>query len=204
MTAIADCPDPGLKSLQMLEKTLLTSRCQQQVRSILFAGCSGTTEKEKNMNKVNHIPAGFQPITPYLIVKGAAEAIRFYQQAFCAIEVGRITTPDGVIGHAELKIDEARLMLSEEMPAWKNKSPRTLGGTSVGIVLYVPDVDTTFQRALDAGATQVEPLQNQFYGDRAGMLTDPFGHNWYIMTHIEDVSFPETQRRSDAMFVAQH
>jgi PhnB protein len=173
------------------------------VRSILLAGFPGDNARGENMNKVNHIPAGFQPITPYLVVKGAAEAIRFYQQAFGAIEVGRITTPDGVIGHAELKIDEARLMLSEEMPAWKNKSPKTLGGTSVGIALYVPDVDATFRRALDAGATAVEPVKDQFYGDRAGMLTDPFGHNWHVMTHIEDVSFPETQKRCDAIFVAQ-
>ncbi len=156
------------------------------------------------MNKVNHIPAGFHSITPYLIMKGAAEAIRFYQQAFGAIEIGRISMPGGVVGHAELKIGDTRLMLAEEMPAWKNKSPQTLGGTCVGIALYVPDVDAVFQRALDAGATQVEPVKDQFYGDRTGMLTDPFGHNWHILTHIEDVSFPEMQKRGDAMFAAQH
>lgn len=155
------------------------------------------------MNKVNHIPTGFHSITPYLIVKGAADAIRFYQQAFGAIEIGRISMPGGVVGHAELKIGDTRLMLAEEMPACKNKCPQTLGGTCVGIALYVTDVDTTFQRALDAGAKQVEPIKDQFYGDRTGMLTDPFGHNWHILTHIEDVSFPEMQKRCDAMFSAQ-
>jgi PhnB protein len=155
------------------------------------------------MNKVNHIPAGFHSITPYLIVKRCADAIRFYQQAFGAVEIGRISMPDGGIGHAELKIDDSKLMLAEEMPTWKNKSPKTLGGTCVGIALYVSDVDTTFQRALDAGATKVEPVKDQFFGDRSGMLTDPFGHNWHIMTHLEDVSFPEMQKRCDSMFASQ-
>lgn len=155
------------------------------------------------MNVVNHIPAGFYSLTPYLIVHKCADAIRFYQQAFGATEIGRITMPDGRIGHAELKIDNSRIMLAEEMPTWKNKSPNTLGGTCVGIALYVSDADTIFQRALGAGAIQVEPVKDQFYGDRAGMLTDPFGHNWHIMTHIEDVSFPEMQKRCDALFASQ-
>ena len=152
------------------------------------------------MSTVKHVPAGFYSITPYLILKDAAAAIRFYQRAFGAKEIGRISMPDGLVGHAELQIGDSRIMLAEEMPAWKNKSPATLGGTCVGIALYVPDVDATCQRALDAGATQLEAVKDQFYGDRSGSLSDPFGHNWHIMTHIEDVSFPEMQKRCDAMF----
>ncbi len=154
------------------------------------------------MNIVKKIPDGFHSITPYLTVKDGSAAILYYQKAFGAKEIGRISMPDGTVGHAELQIGDSRLMLAEEMPAWGNKSPATLGGSPVGIALYVSDVDTVFQRALDAGATVVEPLKDQFYGDRSGTLTDPFGHKWHILTHIEDVTFAEMQKRMDAMFAA--
>jgi len=152
------------------------------------------------MNIVKPIPEGFHSITPYLIVRDCAAAIRFYQSVFGAQEVERITMPGGIVGHAALQIGDAKIMLAEEMPKWNNKSPATLGGSSVGIVLYVPDVDATYRRALDAGAKPVEPVKDMFYGDRSGTLTDPFGHNWHIMTHIEDVSSDEVQKRCDAMF----
>jgi PhnB protein len=155
------------------------------------------------MSTVKAIPNGFHSVTPYLSVKNGNAAIRYYQQVFGAKEIGRITMPDGSVGHAELQIGDSKLMLAEEMPAWGNKSPTTLGGSAVGIALYVSDVDAVFQRALDAGAAVVEPVKDQFYGDRGGTLTDPFGHKWHILTHIEDVSFPEMQKRCDAMFVAQ-
>jgi PhnB protein len=155
------------------------------------------------MSTVNAIPDGFHSVTPYLSVKDGNAAIRYYQQVFGAKEIGRITMPDGSVGHAELQIGDSKLMLAEEMPAWGNKSPTTLGGSAVGIALYVNDVDAVFQRALDAGAAVVEPVKDQFYGDRAGTLTDPFGHKWHILTHIEDVSFPEMQKRCNAMFAAQ-
>lgn len=152
------------------------------------------------MSTVKYIPEGYNAITPYLIVRDCAAAIRFYQRVFGATEVGRISMPDGVIGHAELRIGDAVIMLAEEMPEWNNVSPITLNGSGVGLVLYVPDVDATFRRALDAGAKQVEPVKNMFYGDRSGVFTDPYGHNWHVMTHIEDVTFAEIQKRSDAMF----
>jgi PhnB protein len=155
------------------------------------------------MSTVKAIPNGFHSVTPYLSVKNGNAAIRYYQQVFGAKEIGRITMPDGSVGHAELQIGDSKLMLAEEMPAWGNKSPTTLGGSAVGIALYVNDVDAVFQRALDAGAAVVEPVKDQFYGDRAGTLTDPFGHKWHILTHIEDVSFPEMQKRCNAMFAAQ-
>lgn len=152
------------------------------------------------MSTVKKIPDGFHAITPYLSVVDAVSAIRFYQQVFGAKEIGRIAMPDGSVGHAELQIGDSKLMLAEEMPAWGNKSPATLGGSPVGIALYVDDVDAVFRRALDAGAKEVEAVKDQFYGDRSGTLSDPFGHKWHILTHIEDVSFSEMQKRTDAMF----
>lgn len=155
------------------------------------------------MSTVKPRPEGFHAITPYLSVKDAKAAIAFYEGVFGASEVGRILMPGGSVGHAELQIGDSRLMLAEEMPEWGNKSPSTLGGSPVGIALYVDDVDATYQRAIDAGATVVEPVKDQFYGDRAGSLLDPFGHKWHVMTHIEDVGFDEMQKRCDAMFAAK-
>ena len=152
------------------------------------------------MHTVPPIPQGFHAITPYLSVTDADAAIRFYQQVLGAQVIGRITMPGGTVGHAELQIGDAKLMLAQEMPDWGNKSPRTLGGTPVGIALYVPDVDATYQRALDAGATVIEAVKDQFFGDRSGTLLDPFGHKWHVMTHVEDVGFEEMQKRCDAMF----
>ncbi|HAF45678.1 MAG TPA: glyoxalase [Gallionellaceae bacterium] len=155
------------------------------------------------MSTVNKIPAGFHSITPYLSVKDAVSAIKFYQHAFGAKLVGQISMPDGAVGHAELQIGDSKFMLAEEMPAWGNKSPASLGGSPVGIALYVNDADAVFTRALAAGAVVVEQVKDQFYGDRSGTLTDPFGHKWHILTHIEDVTFPEMQKRCDAMFEEQ-
>lgn len=152
------------------------------------------------MSTVKFIPEGFHAVTPYLTVKDAAAAIKWYQHVFGAKEVGRISMPGGVIGHAELQIGDSRIMLADEMPQWSNKSPVTLGGSSVGIALYVADADTVFQRALDAGANVIEPMKDQIWGDRAGTLQDTFGHKWHILTHTEDMSFAEIQRRFDAMF----
>jgi PhnB protein len=154
------------------------------------------------MNQVKKIPDGFHSITLYLSVKDAVSAIKFYQHALGAKLVGHISMPDGAVGHAELQIGDSKFMLAEEMPAWGNKSPATLGGSPVGIALYVNDADAVFARALTAGATVIEPMKDQFYGDRSGTLSDPFGHKWHILTHIEDVSFAEMQKRSDAMFAS--
>ena len=152
------------------------------------------------MSTVKPIPDGFHAITPYLSVRDANAAIQFYQRVFGAKEIGRISMPGNTVGHAELQIGDSRIMLSEEMPAWGNKSPATLGGSPVGIALYVPDVDAVYQRALDAGAKVIEPVKDQFYGDRSGTLLDPFGHKWHLLTHIEDVAFAEMQKRCDTMF----
>lgn len=148
------------------------------------------------------IPEGYNGIIPYINIKGATEAVDFYKRAFGAKEVGRITLADGTIAHCELKIGDAHFMLAEESLQWGNKSPMTLGGTPVALCLYVEDVDEFFSNALNEGASVSGNMEvkDQFYGDRAGTLTDPFGHQWSIMSHIEDVSFEEMQKRSDVMF----
>src|SRR5687767_16024337 len=125
---------------------------------------------------VQPIPEGYHSATPYLILNGAARAIEFYQKAFGATEIMRFAMPDGKVGHAEIKIGDSRIMLADEFPQMGAKSPTTLGGSPVGICLYVRDADATFNRAVTAGGKVLRPLMNQFYGDRSGTLTDPFGH----------------------------
>jgi PhnB protein len=155
------------------------------------------------MSKTNKVPEGYDGIIPYLNVKGAGEAIDFYKRAFGAEEVGRITLSEGTVAHCELRIGQARFMIAEESLVWGNKSPMTLGGTPVALCLYVDDVDAAFDRAISEGASVTGNMEvkDQFYGDRAGTLTDPFGHQWSIMTHLEDVTYEEMQKRSDVMFM---
>ncbi len=123
------------------------------------------------------IPEGYRTVTPYLIVKGAAEAIEFYKRAFGAKELLRMADPHGRVGHAEIKIGDSVIMLADEHPAMGYRGPRSLGGSSVSILLYLEDVDAVFERALEAGAKAQRPVANQFYGDRTGTLEDPFGHS---------------------------
>ena len=149
------------------------------------------------MADVKPIPDGYHSVTPYLIVDGAADAIAYYKKAFGATELFRMDH-DGKVGHAELKIGDSPIMLADEFPQMGYRSPKALGGTPVSIMIYVPDVDTVYQQAIDAGATEVKPLQDQFYGDRSGTLTDPFGHVWTIATHKEDVTMEEMNRRMAA------
>jgi PhnB protein len=147
------------------------------------------------------IPEGLRGATPYLCVNGAAKAIEFYRQAFGATELTRLEDPkDGRMGHAEIKIGEAVIMLADEYPEMNILSPRTLGGSPVTIHVYVEDVDALFCRAAAAGATVTRPVADQFYGDRAGRLTDPFGHVWAFATHKEAVSADELQKRFAALY----
>ena len=144
------------------------------------------------------IPEGYRTVTPYLIIKGAAEAIEFYKRAFGATELLRMADPHGRVGHAEIKIGDSVIMLADEHPAMGYRGPRSLGGSSVGILLYLEDVDAVFERALEAGAKAQRPVANQFYGDRTGTLEDPFGHVWTVATHVEDVPPEEMRRRAEA------
>jgi PhnB protein len=146
------------------------------------------------------IPDGYSTATPYLIVKGAAAAIDFYKRAFGATEVFRMDSPGGGVAHAEIKIGNSMIMLGDEQPEMGHRGPRSLGGSAVGIMLYVPDVDDVFERAVKAGAKAQRPIENQFYGDRSGTLEDPFGHVWTISTHVEDVPPEEMKKRAEAAF----
>lgn len=145
---------------------------------------------------VKPIPEGYHSITPYLHVNNAAAALDFYQRAFAAEERFRIAESDGRIGHAELRIGDSMLMLSDEYPAMDVRGPLTLGGTPMILHLYVEDVDAVTARALAAGARLERPVETQFYGDRGGLVVDPFGHKWWISTHVEDVSPEELERRA--------
>ena len=150
------------------------------------------------------IPDGYRTATPYLIVKGAAEAIEFYKRAFGATEMLRMADPQGKVGHAEIKIGDSVIMLADEHPAMGYRGPRSLGGSSVSILLYLEDVDGVFERAVKAGAKAQRPVMNQFYGDRSGTLEDPFGHVWTIATHVEDVPPEEMKRRAEAAMKEPH
>jgi len=147
---------------------------------------------------VKPIPEGYHSVTPYLIIKGAADAIEFYKKAFGAVELFRFPSPDGKIGHAEIKIGDSPIMLADEYPDMGYKGPQSLGGSPVSIMIYVEDVDTIFKQAVAAGATIKEALQDKFYGDRLGTVTDPFGHTWHVSTHKEDVPLEEMERRAKA------
>lgn len=146
---------------------------------------------------VKPIPDGYHSVTPYLIVKGAAKAIDFYKKAFGATEIMRFPGPNNTIAHAEIKVGDSPIMLADESRDYK--APQAGGGSPVSLMIYVPDVDKTFNQAVSAGAKSTRDVEDQFYGDRLGTLTDPFGHVWSIATHKEDVSQEEMQRRMAAL-----
>ena len=151
------------------------------------------------MPQVKPIPDGYHSVQPYLIVKGASQAIDFYKRAFGAQEIVRMPGPDGTIMHAELRIGDSIVMLSDEMPHSPSKSPATLGGSTAGIMLYVENVDQVYEQAVAAGATATSQPTEMFWGDRFGKLIDPFGHDWALATHVEDVSEEEMARRMKEM-----
>ena len=143
---------------------------------------------------VKPIPEGYHSVTPYLVVDDAAEAIRFYERALGAKEKFRLPMGDR-IGHAEMLIGDSHIMLADEFPDMGHLGPKSRGGTTVSLMVYVEDVDSAFKQALDAGATEVKPLENQFWGDRMGTLTDPFGHMWSLASTVEEVPPEEMERR---------
>lgn len=148
---------------------------------------------------VKAIPDGYASVTPYLIINGAGAAIDFYKKVFNATERMRIPTHDGKVGHAEIEIGGSVIMLADECPERGAKGPQAIGGTPVSIHVYVSNSDDVFAKAMAAGAKQLRPVENQFYGDRSGGFADPFGHSWYVATHVEDVSPEELKRRMAAM-----
>jgi len=148
---------------------------------------------------IKYQPDGYHTATPYLIIRDAARALDFYKAAFGAVELFRMPMPGGKIGHAEIRVGDSPIMLADECPEYGARSPQSLGGTSVSLMLYVENSDALSAQAVAAGATVIRPIQNQFYGDRSATLADPFGHQWTIATHIEDVSSEEMDRRLAAM-----
>ena len=149
------------------------------------------------------IPDGYHSVTPYLMIKDAAAAIEFYKKALDATVLFQSPGPDGQIMHAEIKIGDSILMLSDEWPDMNALGPTTRGGTTVGFCIYVEDCDARFEQAVAAGGTVERPVENQFYGDRSGTIVDPFGHKWTISTHVEDVTPEEMQKRMDAWMAQQ-
>jgi PhnB protein len=153
--------------------------------------------RPRKAKKVHHVPAGYHVVTPYLSVRGAAQAIDFYRKAFGASEVMRMPGPDGKLGHAEIAIAGDRVMLSDEYPDMQFTGPQTRGGTTVHLMVYVKDVDAVVARAVAAGAKVVREIEDKFYGDRSGSLEDPFGHVWHFATHKEDLSKAQLRKRAE-------
>ena len=147
---------------------------------------------------VKPIPEGYPRVTPYLIVDGASAAIEFYRAVLGATERMRMAAPDDKIGHAELQIGDSVIMLADEHPDMDARGPKTVGGTPVALHVYVEDADTAFDRAVEAGARALRPVENKFYGDRSGEFEDPFGHRWSVATHVEDVPPDEMAKRAAA------
>jgi PhnB protein len=151
------------------------------------------------MANVKPIPDGYPQVTPYLCVDGANQAIEFYSNVFGAKERMRMDGPDGKIGHAELQLGQGLIMLADPAPQMGIRDPKEIGGTPVTISLYVDDVDSVYAAAIDAGATELRAVEDQFYGDRSGQLEDPFGHRWSVATHVEDVRPEEMEKRAAEM-----
>ena len=148
------------------------------------------------------IPEGYPRVTPYLIVDGASAAIDFYGSVLGATERMRMSAPDDRVGHAELEIGDSLIMLADESPEMDARSPSTVGGTPVSLHVYVEDADAAFERALEAGAKALQPVEDKFYGDRSGTFEDPFGHRWHVATHVEDVPADEMESRAAAAMSA--
>jgi PhnB protein len=151
------------------------------------------------MADVKPIPDNYPRVSPYLIVAGAGAAIDFYVKVLGATERMRMPGPDDKVGHAELELGDSLIMLADEFPEMGALGPKSIGGSPVTIGVYVDDVDTTFRRAIDNGATELQPIEDKFYGDRAGQFLDPFGHKWNVSTHVEDVAPDEMARRAAAL-----
>jgi PhnB protein len=150
------------------------------------------------MEPKSYIAEGYSAIIPALCFRGASAAIDWYKKIFNAKEKMRMENPDKTIAHAEIVIDDCTLMISEENPQY-NSSPKTLGGNSINLFIYVPDVDNVLQKALDNGAKLIMPAEDQFYGDRSGRIEDPFGYRWIVSTHVRDVSMEEMQKAMEEM-----
>lgn len=157
------------------------------------------------MNQAKKIPQGYHSVTPYLIVKNASEAIEYYKKIFSAKEHGRMMTPDGKrIAHAEIEIGDSKIMLADEFPEMNSLSPESIGGSPVGLFLYVEDVDKIVNNAINQGAKELVKVEDQFWGDRYGSIEDPFGHRWSIATHIKDLTEEEMKKAAEDAFTKMY
>jgi PhnB protein len=154
------------------------------------------------MSEVNYIPKGYNTITPYLVIKGAAKAIEYYKNVFGATVVVRMDGPGGSVGHAELQIGDSRIMLADENLSMGYRSAESIGASPVSLYVYIPDCDKVVAKAVEEGAKILKPVEDQFYGDRSGFIQDPFGHLWGVATHKEDVSAEEMKKRMQKMMQA--
>jgi PhnB protein len=154
------------------------------------------------MSKTHYIPKGYNTVTPYLVIKGAAKAIDYYKNVFGATVVVRMDGPDGKVGHAELQIGDSRIMLADENPQMGNRSAESIGASPVSLYVYLADCDKVVDKAVAGGAKILKPVADQFYGDRSGFIQDPFGHLWGVATHKEDVSAEEMKKRMQKVMQA--
>lgn len=191
---------PKKKIAKKPKKKIVTKKkvTKKAVKKTVKKTAKKTAVKPKK--KLLAIPKGYSSVTPYLIVNQAGDAIEFYKKAFAAKEMMRFEQPDGRIGHAELKIGDAIIMIADECPEVGARSPEAFGGSAISIHLYMKNVDMVVDKAVSAGAKLVKPIENMFYGDRSGTLEDPYGHKWHVATHIEDVSPAQMKKRVAAMF----
>lgn len=156
--------------------------------------------KTSMSSNVQPIPADYHSVTPYLLIGGAGDAIAFYVRVFGAVEIMRLTSPDGKVAHAEIRIGNSPIMIADEHPDMDFLGPQSRGGTTVSLLLYVEDVDSVFARAIEEGASELRPLCDQFYGDRSGTITDPWGHVWSIASRIENLSPADIQQRFQELY----
>lgn len=184
------------KKKKTMARKKMTKRTVKKARKKAGANRSKT--------KLSAQPKGYHSITPYLITQNARDAIDFYKRVFGAKEVMRLEQPNGKVGHAELRIGDAKIMLADEFPEMGSRSPEAFGGTAVGIHVYVKDVDAVVDRAVSAGAMLMRPVENMFYGDRIGTVVDPYGHKWHVSTHIENVPLARIKKLSAEMFSKHH
>jgi PhnB protein len=152
------------------------------------------------MSNIKPIPDGYHTVTPHIVVSDVAKAIEFYKKAFGAVQTVRMDGPGGMVLHAEVKIGNSAVMIAQENPEWGSKGPSTLGGSPVGLFIYGPDVDAAYKQAIDAGAKSVMEPADQFWGDRYCKVEDPFGHDWALGTHVEDVSEEDMAKRAQELF----
>ena len=185
------------KAAAKTKKKLASTKNVTTKKKVVAKAKSKVTKPKK---KVLSIPKGYNTITPYLVVDKGSKAIEFYKKIFGAKEVKRMEKPNGKIGHAELKIGDTKIMLADEFPEMGALAPKAFGGCAVSIHLYTKNVDDVVKRAVAAGAKLSMPVNDMFYGDRSGSIVDPFGHSWYISTHIEDVSPATMRKRAAEMF----